>query len=305
VTSAAVRRRRALVAVVGVVAVGAAGALAVDALRDGRGLPGADSRCTATAGGASHSFTADRTAVAALVAARAQARGLPPRAATIGIATAIQESGLRNLDHGDRDSLGIFQQRPSQGWGTPEQVTDPVHATDAFYDGLVEVEGYTEIEVNDAAQEVQRSGFPTAYADHEGEARVFASALTGHSPAALVCRLPAVEEAGDGLPPAVGDDGLTPGARAVVERAAAELGEEGLVPRPDAGGATLARDHGADEEGVRAGWALAQWAVATAVGTDVVEVATDGRRWSRDGDAAWVADDAAPGPGAVEVVVAG
>ncbi|MEJ5915077.1 hypothetical protein [Pseudokineococcus sp. 1T1Z-3] len=262
-------------------------------------LPG--SRCTASAGGGEHSLTADRAAVAALITARASARGLPARAATIGIATAIQESGLRNLDHGDRDSLGVFQQRPSQGWGTPEQVQDVLYATDAFYDGLIEVEGYEALEVTDAAQRVQRSGFPTAYADHEPEARVLASALTGYSAAALVCRLPDVDSS---EPQVVGEDGMTSRARGVVEEAALQLADEGLVVVDGTGGTVLGRSYGEGEDAARRGWALAQWAVARAVGTDVVEVATDGRRWSRH-EAAWVQDDAAPPAGAVRITVAG
>ena len=139
----------------------------------------------------------DQTANAALVVGVAHRRGLPARAATIGIATAIQESGLRNIDYGDRDSLGLFQQRPSQGWGTEEQVQDPLYATGEFYDALVRVDGYTGLEITDAAQRVQRSGFPEAYADHEGEGRALASTLYGLSPAALSCDLRPVDEGGD------------------------------------------------------------------------------------------------------------
>ena len=91
-------------------------------------------------------------------------RGLPARAASIALATAYQESKLRNLDHGDRDSLGLFQQRPSQGWGTAKQIQDPYYATNAFYDALVKIDGYQTMRITEAAQEVQRSGFPEAYA---------------------------------------------------------------------------------------------------------------------------------------------
>ena len=109
--------------------------------------------------------------------------GLPARAASIALATAYQESKLRNLDDGDRDSLGLFQQRPSQGWGTEKQMLDPDYATNAFYDALAKVDGYREMEITEAAQAVQRSGLPEAYADHEEDARALASALTGNSPA--------------------------------------------------------------------------------------------------------------------------
>lgn len=96
---------------------------------------------------------------------------LPDDAIIIALMTALQESSLRNLDYGDRDSLGLFQQRPSQGWGTPEEVQDPVWAAQSFYGinpegrnpGLVHISGWESMTPNEAAQAVQRSGFPHAY----------------------------------------------------------------------------------------------------------------------------------------------
>lgn len=79
-----------------------------------------------------------------------------PRAAVIALATARQESGLRNLDYGDRDSLGAFQQRPSQGWGTPEQVMNVPHATTSFLEHLVLIPGWETRRVTDVAADVQR-----------------------------------------------------------------------------------------------------------------------------------------------------
>ena len=88
---------------------------------------------------------------------------LPQYAAQIAIATALQESSLYNLNHGDRDSLGLFQQRPSQGWGTPAQIMDPVYSSTKFYEALVKVPHWQTIPLWQAAQEVQRSAFPYAY----------------------------------------------------------------------------------------------------------------------------------------------
>ena len=105
-------------------------------------------------------------------------RGLPERAVVIALATAMQESSLRNLDYGDRDSLGLFQQRPSQGWGTPEQVQDPVYAAGKFYDGLVLVPGWQTMRVTDAAQWVQRSAYGELYQQH-AEMAVELSATLG------------------------------------------------------------------------------------------------------------------------------
>lgn len=114
-------------------------------------------------------------------------RGLPARAATIALVTAYQESGIRNLDYGDRDSVGLFQQRPSQGWGSVEQIMDPWYSAGQFYDHLVRVPDWETGVINDVAQAVQRSGHPDEYGKHEQKGRAWASALTGYSPATVSC----------------------------------------------------------------------------------------------------------------------
>jgi Cell wall-associated hydrolases (invasion-associated proteins) len=106
-----------------------------------------------------------------------RAMGVPARGRTVALATALQESTLRNLDHGDRDSLGLFQQRPSMGWGTPAQVRDPEYAARKFYEALLRVDGWEALPVTVAAQRVQRSAFPSAYAKWEGNAAALVSAL--------------------------------------------------------------------------------------------------------------------------------
>ncbi|TDB79013.1 hypothetical protein, partial [Micromonospora sp. KC721] len=111
--------------------------------------------------------------VKAIIAATKKA-GLPERAAVISIATSLQESKLENLGHlGDRndhDSLGLFQQRPSSGWGTPEQITDPEYSTLAFLKGLKQVDGWQDMPLTEAAQTVQVSAYPDAYAQWEQQA---------------------------------------------------------------------------------------------------------------------------------------
>ncbi|MFC9499581.1 C40 family peptidase [Streptomyces sp. NPDC056982] len=101
---------------------------------------------------------------AKVIQATGIAMKVPARGQIVALATALQESGLRNLDYGDRDSLGLFQQRPSQGWGTATQVRDPVQASMAFYEGLLRVSGWQSMTVTQAAQAVQQSGSPDAYA---------------------------------------------------------------------------------------------------------------------------------------------
>ncbi|MDG4809790.1 hypothetical protein O7634_23815 [Micromonospora sp. WMMD1120] len=111
--------------------------------------------------------------VKAIIAATKKA-GLPERAAVISIATSLQESKLENLGHlgdaNDHDSLGLFQQRPSSGWGTPEQITDPEYSTTAFLKGLKQVDGWQDMPLTDAAQTVQVSAYPDAYAQWEQQA---------------------------------------------------------------------------------------------------------------------------------------
>ena len=143
--------------------------------------------CTATVDGRTVELSTEQAENAALIAGVSVRRGMPARAASIALATAYQESKLYNLESGDRDSLGLFQQRPSQGWGSRQQILNPYLATTAFYDALQRVDGYETMRVTEAAQEVQRSGFPEAYADHEADARVLASALTGQSFHAFSC----------------------------------------------------------------------------------------------------------------------
>ena len=253
---------------------GLAGALALGwAAVTGGGEMVVTERCLATVDGVTFDLAPDQTANAALIAAVSVRRGLPARAATIGIATAVQESKLRNLDYGDRDSLGLFQQRPSQGWGTAEQVQDPVYATNAFYDVLVEVEGYEQMEVTEASDRVQRSAFPEAVADHEPEGRAFASALTGYSPGALTCRLRPPEGAGEV------DDVV-----AALER---ELGDVEVV-RDEGSPAVLRLPVEASETGRRRAWVLAHWMVAHADTLDVVRVSADGRQWTRASGDGWV-----------------
>lgn len=112
-------------------------------------------------------WTGEQMTNAQTITGVVQQRQLPKRAAVIAISTAIVESDLVNVHHGDRDSLGLFQQRPSQGWGSAEQVTNPVYATNTFLDHLVELDGWYEMPPGVAQQTVQASAFPDRYAPQE------------------------------------------------------------------------------------------------------------------------------------------
>lgn len=121
----------------------------------------------------------DRLANAAVIVQVGRDMGVPERGQRIALATAMQESGLANLDHGDRDSLGLFQQRPSMGWGSPAQVTEPAYAARAFYTHLLRVPRWESVPLWQAAQAVQRSAYPTAYAKHGTAAAQVLGAVRG------------------------------------------------------------------------------------------------------------------------------
>lgn len=227
----------------------------------------ASSRCTVSLGDRSDSKTAEQANNIGLIVAGSVRWGLPARAGTIGVATAIQESSLRNIDYGDRDSLGLFQQRPSQGWGSESEILDPYYATDRFYEGLIKVSGWDAMEITDAAQAVQRSGFPLAYADHEEEGRLWASALTGHG-GSVTCDLP--------------EPDAPTTARAFTERVSADFGADAYsveVVRMSGSG-TVVLVSGAD---ARADAAMQQWAVSVASVEAVTAVSSATDTWARAG----------------------
>lgn len=122
-------------------------------------------------------LTSEQLGNATTIAEVGQARGLPERAVVIALATAMQESRLRNLDYGDRDSLGLFQQRPSQGWGAPHEVRDPAYAAGKFYDHLLQVPDWQAGELTLVADAVQRSAYPLAYGKWSAMATELAAAF--------------------------------------------------------------------------------------------------------------------------------
>ncbi|MEU6341827.1 C40 family peptidase [Streptomyces sp. NPDC046977] len=114
---------------------------------------------------------------AKIIQATGVAMNIPARGQVVALASALRESSLRNLTYGDRDSLGLFQQRPSQGWGTANEILDPVHASMRFYAALEKVSGWQSLSVAQAAQAVQKSGFPEAYAKWEPLATALQQAI--------------------------------------------------------------------------------------------------------------------------------
>ncbi|MFJ6212829.1 hypothetical protein ACIQGZ_05780 [Streptomyces sp. NPDC092296] len=222
----------------------------------------------------------DQASNAAVIAAVARSRSLPERAVTIALATALQESHLENLEGGDRDSVGLFQQRPSQGWGTAAQISDPVYATNKFLDGLVKVPGYSRLPLTEAAQAVQKSGYPQAYAKHETDATVLAAALTGREAASLGCVLSDTAPVAASSPQ-LGKDGLTQGAHRIAAQVRRDFGRTVTV-HPAASGAGRVLElvpAGTADAADRGGWAAAHWAVARAAELGVGSVVFGGQEW--------------------------
>lgn len=116
---------------------------------------------------------------AAAIVAVGKQRNVPEQGWVVALVVAIQESRLHNLDHGDRDSLGLFQQRPSQGWGSPQQIRNPTYSATQFYQHLLAIPNWQQMSLNNAAQAVQHSGVPDAYGRHEHAARQVLGAVHG------------------------------------------------------------------------------------------------------------------------------
>ncbi|PWJ24301.1 hypothetical protein ATK17_0389 [Branchiibius hedensis] len=185
-------------------------------------------------------------------------RGLPDHAATIALTTAIQESKLRNLTYGDRDSLGLFQQRPSMGWGTSAQILDPVYSSDKFYSAMLKVPDWQTDSVGDVAQSVQKSGFPDAYDEHVDQGRTLATALSGQVTEGVGCRLDAVTGTAD---PA-----------ATAAKLTAQSGVRGTVS-----GSSITVSAKSEQEAR----AVANWAVTHADSDKVTMVTVGSRQWQR------------------------
>lgn len=245
-------------------------------------LPPPPQQCVAQVGENHVPLTREQSENAAIIVAESIRRGLVPRAATIALATAYQESGLRNLDYGDRDSLGLFQQRPSQGWGTEEQIMDPWYSAGRFYEELVKFKGWETGDITTYAQKVQRSGFPEAYRKHEGNARTVASALRGETPASFSC-LEHEQQVSTTGP--------------VTELLERGLGEVATISTSD-GVVTIESN---DPDVI---WAGVQLAMATTRKASISAASVGNRTWQHDSKqlAAWQGDaDPAPTSGTVTV----
>lgn len=199
----------------------------------------------------------DQAAVASTMVGVVTRRALPERAAVLALAAALQESKLRNLppNAGDRDSVGVLQQRPSQGWGTPAQLNDVHYATGAFLDALVKIDSWQTLDLATAVQDVQFSADGSAYAQHEDEAQKLADALTGRPPAAITCQF------------------NKPTKVAPVTTVASAVRTDLPVNRPSTSGLVVSVPG--------ASWQTAAWFVANSYRLGIDAVGYDGKQWTR------------------------
>jgi hypothetical protein len=256
-------RKKPIVVIAVLTLLGALGAVVVvvNSLSGALQLPKLGPACTVRADG-EVTLDATQMANAATITAVGLRRKMPERAVVIALATAFQESKLENIEHGDRDSLGLFQQRPSQGWGTAEKIRDPRYAAGRFYSALKKVKGWKEMRVTDAAQKVQRSAYPNAYEKWADESAVLAKALTGRATGAVECTVsgePAVRGAA--------------AAAALMQGLRLDWGKGLGRAAEQAAGVTVAvTDTGA-------GWRYAHWLVAHASDTGLERVRFADLEW--------------------------
>jgi hypothetical protein len=238
-------------------------------------LPDFGPDCTVQASG-EVSLDHEQMANAATVAAVGVRLEMPDQAVVVALATALQESKLRNLPHlgrgNDHDSVGLFQQRPSQGWGEAEDIAQPRYAAELFYRALREVDGWEEMRITDAAQRVQRSAYPEAYEKWGDDANVLATALLGHERGAVAC--------------AGGEDPSTRGEEAVAALGEALAQDWGTRPATSDTGPGVSVTPADPEDG----WRYAHWLVAHAAGHGVTRVRFADLEWTA-AEGSWSATD--------------
>jgi hypothetical protein len=229
------------------------------------------------------------TADAATIAGVAARERLPREALTVAYATAWQESKLENPSYGDRDSVGIFQQRPSEGWGSKAQLEDPAYAARAFFGALVKIPGYAKLPVDVAAQDVQRSADGAAYEQYAQSGAALATDLTA-TPHAVTCWYdPASQAASEGVSAKLNLRGALSGFADAFGRPGAD-GAVTSVSVARAGGSAVISAARGD------GWTAANWLVANASSYGITQVSYGGYQWTAGlNETSWQPDSVSAG----------
>jgi len=240
----------------------------------------AGSGCQAGSGTSAVSLDTEQASIAATIAAVAAHERLPRHALTVAYAAAMQESHMHNLNYGDRDSVGVFQQRPSEGWGTTSELENPVYATSRFFAALTRVPGYLQLPVDEAAQAVQHSADGSAYSQYDLTAGALTGAFTGQWPRAVWCW-------------------YTSGPQPKTDLAAAGQGLAAAFGAPGRDGAVIrfatSRSAKSPAAAMRvrkaSAWTVASWLVTHARAYGISDVRCDGYEWSTaDGSQGWRPD---------------
>jgi hypothetical protein len=232
--------------------------------------------CQAGTGTQAISLDTGQAAIAATIAGVAARHKLPIQAVTVAYAAALQESQLQDLTYGDRDSVGVFQQRPSQGWGTTSELEDPVYATTKFFAALIQVHGYTTMPVDQAAQAVQHSADGTAYAQWTQVAGQLAGYFTGKNPHGVSCW-------------------YAPAGQADLSAVAQQITQTFGPPGHEAAVVRFSKTRSAKKSSVAvvqvrqsSAWTVAGWLVAHAQTYGLTEVRYAGYEWqAADGSMGW------------------
>jgi hypothetical protein len=255
--------------------------------------------CQAGTGVQSIDLDLEQAAVAATIAGVAARHELPRQAVTIALAAALQESKLHNLDYGDRDSVGIFQQRPSEGWGSATQLQDPIYATTKFYAALNQVHGYTTMPVYQAAQDVQHSADGSAYQQWTAVAGQLTGYFTGMSPHGVSCWFtPAGQANLAGAERQIGQTFGPTGRKAVVVGISTDRSVQ--KNKKNKKSTAVLRVQRA------VGWTVASWLVAHAQAYHLSEVRYAGFSWkAANGSMGWQRESNPTSPSGKNGIVAG
>jgi len=279
------RSRRALIAATLVLVLAAGTYVAVRSLVPVLGPALTGSGCQATAPHQSVLLDTQQASIAATIAGVAHQQSMPRAAVTIAYATAMQESKLHNLDYGDMDSVGVFQQRPSQGWGPTRKLEDPVYATTKFFRALKAVRGYRTMPVYQAAQDVQRSADGSAYIQYEQMAMDMTGAFTGQRGHAVYCWSAAADPRRADL------SGVAAGLAGTFGAATAK--DATIGPR---------RTMLVQVTHPKFGWEVATWLVTHATSYGIHQVRFSGYQWrAAAGNSGWIRDAGAPPAGSLEL----
>jgi hypothetical protein len=249
--------------------------------------------CRAGTGTQAIDLDPEQAEVASTIAGVAARHRLPRQAVTVAQAAPLQESKLHNLDYGDRDSVGIFQQRPSEGWGSATQLQDPVYATTKFYTALTKVHGYAAMPAEQAAQDVQHSADGSAYQQWIDIAGELTGYFTGKSAHGVSCwYTPAGRANLAGVKGQIGETFGPAGRKAVVVR----------ITTDRSGKKTSAVLHVQRA----AGWTVASWLVAHAEANHLSQVRYAGFSWkAANGNMGWQRESNPTSPSGKTGIVAG